>query len=251
MKKFFLCHWREWLLVLLLSAGSLYWLSWHWRPFTQNAFVFANTRPVSPLVEGFITEIHVRNNQFVRKGDPLFTVFREPYRLRAAEQENELRAKRAELLAMQSEIRSLEAEIRWKQADLANDRYLSNRAGRMYRAEAVSQAYSEERRRAEQASGVTDGALRAANVFILRVPEGVDAGGKRWAEPADYRAAADAGGLWTLQKGDVIVRGAAAADGQTPAALRERYGPENVLTVLGVADNRRGTRGRHWRVTGE
>ena len=105
--------------------------------------------------------------------------------------------------------------------------------------------------RAEQASGVTDGALRAANVFILRVPEGVDAGGKRWAEPADYRAAADAGGLWTLQKGDVIVRGAAAADGQTPAALRERYGPENVLTVLGVADNRRGTRGKHWRVTGE
>ena len=152
MKKLFLGYWREWSLVLLLAAGTVYWFCWHWRPFTQNAFVFANTRPVSPLVEGFITEIHVRNNQFVRKGDPLFTVFREPYRLRAAEQENELRAKRAELRAIQSEIRSLEAEIRCRQAELANDRYLSSRAGRMYQAEAVSQAYSEERRRAEQAS---------------------------------------------------------------------------------------------------
>ena len=150
MKKLLLRYWREWVLCLMLLAGILYWFSWHWKPFTQNAFVFANTRPVSPLTEGFITEIHVRNNQFVRKGDPLFTMFRDPLRLQTAELENELLAKQAEQRVLQAEVLRSEAEIRCCQAELANNRYLSNRAGKMYQAEAVSQAYAEERLRAEE-----------------------------------------------------------------------------------------------------
>ena len=153
-------RWRELLIVLTVSAGCLYWFSWHWKPFTQNAFVFADTRPVSPPVEGFITEIHVKNNQFVRKGDPLFTVFREPYRLNLAVLENEVRAKQAERRALQAEIRSQEAEIRRCQAELANDRYLADRARKMYGAEAVSQAYAEERLRAGEASEAKVEAVR-------------------------------------------------------------------------------------------
>ena len=145
-------RWRALVIFLVVSAGLLYWFSWHLKPFTQNAFLFADTRPVSALTEGFITEIHVKNNQFVRKGEPLFTVFREPYRLKTAELENEVRAKQAEGLALQAEIRSLEAEIRRCQAELANNQYLSNRARKMYGAEAVSQAYAEERLRAREAS---------------------------------------------------------------------------------------------------
>jgi len=151
---------RELLIVLMISAGCLYWFSWHWKPFTQNAFVFADTRPVSPPVEGFITEIHVKNNQFVRKGDPLFTVFREPYRLNRAVLENEVRAKQAEHRALQAEIRSQEAEIRRCQAELANNRYLADRARKMYGAEAVSQAYAEERLRAGEASAAKVEAVR-------------------------------------------------------------------------------------------
>ena len=153
-------RWRELLIVVTISAGCLYWFSWHWKPFTQNAFVFADTRPVSPPVEGFITEIHVKNNQFVRKGDPLFTVFREPYRLNRAALENEVRAKQAEHLALQAEIRSQEAEILRCQAELANNRYLADRARKMYGAEAVSQAYAEERCRAGEASEAKVEAVR-------------------------------------------------------------------------------------------
>ena len=96
MKQFLNRHWLILLILFLTSAVTVYWFSWHLKPFTQNAFVFADTRPVSALTEGFITEIHVKNNQFVRKGEPLFTVFREPYRLKTAELENEVRAKQAE-----------------------------------------------------------------------------------------------------------------------------------------------------------
>ena len=153
-------RWRELVIFLIAAAGMLYWFSWHLKPFTQNAFVFADTRPVSPPVEGFITEIHVKNNQFVRKGEPLFTMFREPYRLNRDILENEVRAKRAEHLALQAEIRSLEAEIRRCQAELANNRYLSSRARKMYGAEAVSQAYAEERLRAREASEAKVEAVR-------------------------------------------------------------------------------------------
>jgi len=59
-----------------------------------------------------------------------------------------------------AEIRSLDAEIRRCRAELANDRYLSDRAKKMYGAEAVSQAYAEERLRAREASEAKVDAVR-------------------------------------------------------------------------------------------
>ncbi|PWY54213.1 HlyD family secretion protein [Legionella qingyii] len=50
-------------------------------PFTNNAFVVANIRPVAAIVSGYITDLYVKNEQYVHKGQPLFTVFQEPYKL--------------------------------------------------------------------------------------------------------------------------------------------------------------------------
>ena len=99
-------------------------------------------------------------------------------------------------------------------------------------------------------AGVTDGGMKAANVYTLRIPEDVDAGGKAYAAQEAYRRAESVDALWTIQKGDVIVRGDATESGMTPARLRERYGAENVMTVLGVTDNRRAANARHWKVVG-
>ena len=74
-------------LILLFWAG--YWLYWHTKPFTDNAFVFANTRPVSPWTAGYITGIFVKNNHFVPKGTPLFSIFAPPYLLKAEELKHE------------------------------------------------------------------------------------------------------------------------------------------------------------------
>lgn len=104
--------------------------------------------------------------------------------------------------------------------------------------------------RCETAAKVDDGGLKAVNVFALRIPEDVDMGGKTYVDPAEYRRAEDVGGLWTLGKGDMIVRGEASESGQTPARLRALFGAERVLTVLGVTDNRTASCGRHWKVVG-
>ncbi len=117
--------------------------------------------------------------------------------------------------------------------------------GRAYRPTVIAGASWYETQ-AEKADA--QGGLVSADRVIIRIPADADAGGKRWAEPVEYRAAASADGLWTLNGGDVIVKGAVAGDGWTPARLRAEY--PGCATVVGVADNRRAPRAPHWRVIG-
>lgn len=48
-------------------------------PFTSHAFVVTNVTPIAANVSGFITKIYVHNGTAVKKGDPLFEVYRAPY----------------------------------------------------------------------------------------------------------------------------------------------------------------------------
>ena len=114
----------------LIGAGlCVYYWSLHRRPFTQNAFLIANTRPVSPLVPGYLTELLVKNDQFVKGGTALFTTFKPPYELKVKELECAVAA-----------------------AENANREYLAGQAARMYDGNAVSQTYTEEMRRARTAA---------------------------------------------------------------------------------------------------
>jgi len=137
-------------LILLLGGGTLYYFFWHWRPFTQNAFLFADTRPVSPLVEGYITEIYVKNNQFVKKGAPLFRIFTPPYTLKCRQLRHSLEETESAILALDARIEGEKSRILGLEAALANAVYLSSRADLMYQKAAVSQEYAEERRRARE-----------------------------------------------------------------------------------------------------
>ncbi|MBI2785374.1 MAG: HlyD family secretion protein [Legionella longbeachae] len=48
-------------------------------PFTDNAFVVNNVRPVAALANGYITDFYIQNGDVVKKGQKLFTVFKKPY----------------------------------------------------------------------------------------------------------------------------------------------------------------------------
>ena len=91
------------------------------------------------------------------------------------------------------------------------------------------------------------GGLVAANKATIRIPEDAGTGGKTWADPVTYRNAASVSGLWTLQAGDIIVKGdASLMTDPTPAKLKKAYA--DCVTVLGVTDNRRAPNAPHWRV---
>ena len=85
--------------------------------------------------------------------------------------------------------------------------------------------------------------LIAASKTIIRIP--ADAA-TSYTTPQAYQDKPD--GLFTLQAGDYIVKGAETDLGLTLSNLKKRHG--RVVTILAVTDNRRAPRGPHIKVVG-
>lgn len=86
------------ILCLIIFIG-IYHFSYYF-PFTNNAFVVANVRPVAADVEGYITDIYVKNEESVKQGQPLFTVFKKPYELAYIKAESDLAEAKEHLLVL-------------------------------------------------------------------------------------------------------------------------------------------------------
>ena len=74
---------------LLIIGATIYFLSGRYVS-TDNAYVKADMVTVSPEVAGKITEVYVSENQHVEKGDPLFQIDPENYRIALQEAESQL-----------------------------------------------------------------------------------------------------------------------------------------------------------------
>ena len=96
-------------------------------------------------------------------------------------------------------------------------------------------------------SNVDSSGLNAANMFIIRIPVDADFSEKGYTEPVDYPES-DPDSFFTLQQGDIIVHHAV-TERMSPAALKEQYG--EIVTILGVTDNRRALNAKHWKVVGK
>ena len=88
-------------LILVIAAGLLsydmarYYL---YSPWTRDARIRADVVTVAPDVSGYVDDIRVRNDQFVHKGDVLFIIDQERYRLALADSEAALAARHAQHL---------------------------------------------------------------------------------------------------------------------------------------------------------
>lgn len=101
----------------------------------------------------------------------------------------------------------------------------------------------------ETASTVVDASgLKAADKYTIRIPENADFSGKRYVPPAAY-ATGDPAAVFTLKAGDILVKGAVDQGGLRPADLQRICG--EIVTILGVTDNRRAPNARHWKVVGK
>ncbi len=88
-------------LIFLAVAGFLgydmanYYL---YSPWTRDARVRADVVAVAPDVSGYIDDVRVKNDQFVHKGDVLFVVDQERYRIALADAEAALAVRQAQHL---------------------------------------------------------------------------------------------------------------------------------------------------------
>jgi multidrug resistance efflux pump len=76
---------RVLLTLVVLTSASLWgydMASYLYSPWTRDARIRADVVTVAPDVSGYITDLRVRNDQFVHKGDILFVIDQERYRLR-------------------------------------------------------------------------------------------------------------------------------------------------------------------------
>src|SRR5882672_10744637 len=86
-----------------LMAGIALWASYRlWdyyfdQPWTRDGHVRADVVPVAPDVSGFVTEVLVRDNQQVQRGDVLFRIDRARYDIALKQAEAVLLGKRAML----------------------------------------------------------------------------------------------------------------------------------------------------------
>ena len=97
------------------------------------------------------------------------------------------------------------------------------------------------------ATSVIESGLKTANKVTIRIPENASFSGKTYVDPSTYKTA-DTCKSFTLQSGDIIVKGAVSITGMTPSELQKAH--TECVTVVGVTDNRRAPNAPHWRVVG-
>ena len=97
--------------LLILAGGLWLWLTSGHSVSTDNAQVGADIISISPEVGGRIVEVAVRENQRVKKGDLLFRIDPEPYRIALAQAEAAVGNARIQVNELSSNYVSKTADI--------------------------------------------------------------------------------------------------------------------------------------------
>jgi multidrug resistance efflux pump len=101
--------------IIFLGVALIYYFAYY-VPFTNNAFVVADVRPVAADVGGYITDIYVKNGEYVKKGHPLFTVFKAPYEWAYKKATADLAEARAQLIVLIKKVEKTKNVLQSEQA---------------------------------------------------------------------------------------------------------------------------------------
>lgn len=103
----------------LLIAGGIYWLSLQGKVSTDNAYVQQDKVSVSAQVGGEIVEVFVGEGDTVQKGDLLFRIDPEPYRLQIAQADAAIAGAQANVTALANSSDLSGADIAAAREDIA------------------------------------------------------------------------------------------------------------------------------------
>ncbi len=131
-------------LVAIVVAYFVY-QSWIDRPWTRDGQVRADIVKIAPRVSGYIVEVAVKDNQFVRKGEPLFRIDPSSFQLSVDTAQIQLKQARENVAALEAGVKAAaagvlqseagveaaRAQIKQQEAALANARSESGRATRL------------------------------------------------------------------------------------------------------------------------
>jgi membrane fusion protein (multidrug efflux system) len=104
--------------VILLLAGLFFWLTSGRTVSTDNAQVTAHVVNVAPEISGRVVEVYVTENQRVKKGDLLYRIDPEPFRIALMQAEAAVGTARLQISELKSGYSSKVADIGAKVSDL-------------------------------------------------------------------------------------------------------------------------------------
>jgi len=117
---------------LAVAGGVYYWLSSRNLESTDDAFTDGRAIAIAPRVAGQVTGLDVRDNQFVRKGDPLFHIDQRQFLIDRDQAKGALDTAKAQLQGFRygSEIarKNFPAQLTQAQAQLATAQAVEARA---------------------------------------------------------------------------------------------------------------------------
>ena len=146
------------LLIISIVVAYVVYQRWTDRPWTRDGQVRADIVKIAPRVSGYIVEVSVKDNQFVRKGELLFRIDPSSYQLSVDTARVQLQQARENVAALGAEVRAAEsnilesnavivsarAMIEQQDAALSNAKLQSARAKRLAKDEAGSVADAEQ-----------------------------------------------------------------------------------------------------------
>jgi multidrug resistance efflux pump len=221
-------------LVLILVSLAWYLASDRYTPYTQQARVQGFVVGVAPKVSGLVTSVHVRNNQIVKAGEPLFEIDRSSYEIALKRARSDLENTRKQVSAGAASVETARANLR---AAKANEERAEKDAMRQER------LYSEDEgtislRRLEMARASYEQAkakVTAAESEVQRAIEQMGGEGEnnaklQAAESAVEQAELDLGNTTVIASTDGVITDLRAEVGQYAAAGNP------VMTLIAIND---------------
>ena len=129
---------RIFLTLLLFGGGCLgahaLWDYYMYSPWTRDARVDADVVSIAPDVAGFVRDMRIKDNQFVQKGDVLFVVDQDRYKLALATAEQNVAARLAQMQMAErvAERRAKLTTLSTSQEERENAGFTANAAAAAY-----------------------------------------------------------------------------------------------------------------------
>ena len=108
------------LVVVALCFAWLLYSRYVARPWTRDGQVRADIIKIAPRVQGYITQVAVRDNQFVAKGELLFEIDPSDYQLAVDKAQVSLDQAREDVEALEAAVRAAEATVKQRHAGVTS-----------------------------------------------------------------------------------------------------------------------------------
>ena len=141
---------------------------------TENAYINADVVNVASLVAGRVVAVHVKDNQFVRKGDALFDLDTEPFAIALTRAQADLALAKQSARQDGAEIVAARALVRQTEGDLANARSIYARDKELLAQHFQSQQTLDDSQTRMQALQASLDQARAKLTKALSAPEKIE-----------------------------------------------------------------------------